>query len=110
MYSLLFLILLVGCYILYITSKKAKLGKVPPAFGRLVQSTKNARIIASVLFIFSWIVIIIDQGIGSGTFAFGGYIMAALSVVVLLNPFQYIRWTHLLGLFAVAILLETFIF
>src|SRR5690606_914904 len=110
MYSLLFLILFSGCYLLYTTSKKAKLGKVPPRFLRLVQSTKNAKIAAAVLFLLSWVVIIIDQGFGSGTFAFGGYIMTALSVVVLLNPLQYIRWTHLLGLVLTAILLETFIF
>lgn len=110
MYSLLFLILFVGCYLLYLTSKKAKLGKVPTGFLRLAKSTKNARVIALAIFMVSWIVIILDQGFGSGTFAFGGYIMTALSVVVLLNPLHYIRWTHLLGLFLTAILLETFIF
>lgn len=110
MYSLLFLVLSVGCYLLYVSSKKAKVGKVPPGFLRLARSTKNAKIIAGVLFILSWVVIIIDQGFGSGTFAFGGYIMTALSVVVLLNPLQYIHWKHLLGIFVVSILIETFIF
>lgn len=110
MYSLLFLILFVGCYTLYITSKKAKLGAVPSPLRRLAQSAKNARIVASVLLIFSWGIIIRDQGFGSGTFAFGAYVMTALSVLVLLNPFQYIRWTYLLGLFVVSILIETFIF
>lgn len=110
MYSLLFLVIFSGCYLLYITSKKAKLGKVPPGFLRLAKSAKNAKIIAGVLFILSWAIIISDQGFGSGTFAFGGYIMTALCVVVLLNPLQYIRWTHLLSLFAISILIETFIF
>lgn len=110
MYSLLFLVLFAGCYLLYITSKKAKLGKVPPGFLRLARSAKNAKATAVVLFMFSWIVIIIDQGFGSGTFAFGGYIMTMLCVVVLLNPLKYIHWKHLLGLFVLSILIETFIF
>ncbi|MBD1431794.1 hypothetical protein H8B06_03070 [Sphingobacterium sp. DN00404] len=110
MYSLLFLILFAGCYLCYITSKKAKLGKVPPGFLRVAQSGKKAKIIASVLFIASWAIIIHNQGFGSGTFAFGGYVMAALSVVILLNPLRYIRWTHLLGIFILSILLETCIF
>lgn len=110
MYSLLFLVLFVGCYSLYITSKKAKLGKVPPTLLRLAQSTKNAKIIAGILFTLSWIVVIIDQGFGSGTFAFGGYIMTALCIVVLINPLQYLHWKHLLVLFVLSILFETFIF
>ena len=110
MYSLLFFFIFVGCYLLYITSKKAKVGKVPSRLLQLAQPAKKAKIIASVIFMFSWAIIILDQGFGSGTFAFGGYIMAALSVVVLLNPLNYIRWTHLLGLFAFSIVFETFIF
>lgn len=110
MYSLLFLVLFFGCYLLYITSKKAKLGKVPPRLLALAQPAKNAKLIASILFVFSWLVIIIDQGVGSGTFAFGGYIMTILCIVVLLNPLNYIHWKHLLGLFVLSILIEIFIF
>ncbi|MBD1423783.1 hypothetical protein [Sphingobacterium chuzhouense] len=110
MYSLLFLVLFFGCYLLYITSKKAKLGKVPPRLRALAQPAKNAKLIASILFVFSWLVIIIDQGVGSGTFAFGGYIMTILCIVVLLNPLNYIHWKHLLGLFVLSILIEIFIF
>lgn len=66
--------------------------------------------IASVLFVSTWIVIVSVQGFGSGTFAFGGYLMTALSVIVLINPLQYIRWTYLLGLFVVSMFFEIFIF
>ncbi|PRD51931.1 hypothetical protein [Sphingobacterium gobiense] len=110
MYSLLFLVLFIGCYLLYITSKKARLGKVPAAFLRVTQDGKRAKAIATVLFIVSWVVVIIDQGIGSGTFAFGGYLMAVLCVIVLLNPLRYIRWNQLLSLFVLSLLMETFIF
>ncbi|PRD46835.1 hypothetical protein [Sphingobacterium haloxyli] len=110
MYSLLFLVLFIGCYLLYITSKKARLGKVPAAFLQVAQNTKQAKAIATALFIASWAVIVIDQGIGSGTFAFGGYFMAMLCVIVLLNPLRYIRWNQLLSLFVLSLLMETFIF
>ncbi|NGM67237.1 hypothetical protein [Sphingobacterium sp. SGR-19] len=110
MYSLLFLVLFFGCYLLYITSKKARLGHVPPTLLRLAQPAGNARVIAAGLFVSAWVIIIIDQGFGSGTFAFGGYIMTALCVIILINPLRYIRWTHLLALFVVSILVEIFIF
>src|SRR5690606_30109814 len=110
MYSLLFLVIFLGCYLLYVSSKKAKVGKVPPGFLRLARSTKNAKIIAGVLFILYWVVIIIDQGFGSGTFTFGGYIMTALSVVVFLKPLQYTYWKHLLRIFVVSILIESYSF
>lgn len=110
MYSLLFLILCVGCYILYITSKRAKLRKIPPPLIRLAQQETKAKFIAAFLFILSWAIVMIDQGFGSGTFAFGGYLMTALSIVVLLNPLKYIRWTHLLALFALSTVFEIFIF
>ncbi len=110
MYSLLFLVLFIGCYIFYTTSKKAKLGKVPAGVLRLAQPAKKAKAITSVIFALSWVVIITDQGFGSGTFAFGGYIMTILCVVILLNPLNYIHWTHLLGVFILSFLIETFIF
>lgn len=110
MYSLLFLVLFFSCYLLYITSKKAKLGKVPPRLLALAQQPGKAKATAAVLFTICWVIVILDQGVGSGTFAFGGYIMTILCIVVLLNPLNYIHWKHLLGLFVLSILIEIFIF
>lgn len=110
MYSLLFFFLFAGCYLLYITSKKARIGQIPPQLAVLAQDSRRTKGIAVLLFVVTWILLIRLQGFGSGTFAFGGYLMAIGSMLILLNPFQYIRWTHLLSVFVLAFFFETCIF
>jgi len=110
MYSLLFFFLFAGCYLLYNTSKKARLGRILPQLAVLAQDSRRTKGIAVLLFVVTWILLIRLQGFGSGTFAFGGYLMAIGSMLILLNPFQYIRWTHLLSVFVLAFFFETCIF
>ena len=110
MYSALFFVLFTGCYLWYGTSKKAKLGKVPPTVLRLAEQPQRAKILASVLFALVWIPLVLDQGFGSGTFALGAYIMSSFCLIILLNPLQYLRWQQLLGIFIAAMLLEFLVF
>lgn len=91
MYTLLLSIILLGCALFYHTSTKVK------SFSLL-------------LFLFPFLAVLYLQGLGAGFFAFFAYVMGLLSLVVLLRPYRYFRLAHLLGLFALSLILEVYIF
>jgi len=56
------------------------------------------------------VIVLWNQGLGSGFFALFAYIMAMLSVVVLLHPYKYLKWQHLLMVLVLGLTLEFAVF
>lgn len=106
MYSIILGMILVAAFIFFNTSKKVKFSERAIWLEKIVSNRRKAQIISAILAIISLSFIIYLQGLGAGLFAWLIYFMGLLSVVVLLFPYQYFKYKHVLILFFICVLLE----
>jgi len=106
MYSIILGVILIAAFIWFNTSKKVKFPKRPNWLEKIVAKQKNAKVTSILLAISSLLAIVYLQGFGAGIFAWLIYCMGLLSLVVLFFPYQYIKYKHVLILFAFCLVLE----
>ncbi|UIR55980.1 hypothetical protein LZQ00_17165 [Sphingobacterium sp. SRCM116780] len=110
MYTSLLLIILMACLLFYHTSKKVKFKNRSTWLEKLCAQKTFARIISIVLFLLAGYMSMYLQGAGAGFFALFAYVMAMMSLVILLRPYTYLKWQHILGLYLICLFFEIFIF
>lgn len=106
MYSITLAILLVAIFLWYNTSHKVKFSNRAIWFEKLIVNKKRIQIIASILALVSLFLTVNLQGLGAGIFAWLVYSMGFLSMVVLLLPYQYIKYYHVFLVFALILICE----
>lgn len=110
MYTTIFMLIFLGTLLFYVASDKVKSQSKPLWLERMAQQPAYARTIGTLIFLACWAAISCLQGLGSGTFAMAGYLMASYSSLILLRPLRYINTPRLAVVTAAALLLETAIF
>jgi len=109
MISTLFLVILFSFEAFYLTSKQYKPVN-PSAFTEKVRKSKKAfRIGASLILLVAIFAFITWYGMASGIFAAIVTLMAAASLIVILQPFAYLKLNGVALIYVVILLLEIFI-
>lgn len=106
MYSTLLMIILLGAYLFYNSSKKVKFGHRPEWLKKLSAQTMFVRTLSIMMWLVPFGIILYLQGASAGFFAFFAYLMAMMSLVVLIDPYRYTRWYHLLGVYILSLCIE----
>ncbi|MDM1293812.1 hypothetical protein HX021_05830 [Sphingobacterium sp. N143] len=106
MYSTLLIVILLGAYLFYNSSRKVKFGPRPTWLKKLCAQTLFVRILSILLLLFPFGIVLYLQGGEAGFFAFFAYFMCMLSLAVLLNPYRYLKGYHVLGLYLFSLCLE----
>lgn len=109
MITTIFLLLLLAFEICYLTSKQFKEVNLPPYVKTITLHPKQFRTGAGFLFVIATSLLIIYLGLVSGIFAVIVGLMAAGSLIVIIQPFRYIPLLSLLILYFSIFLLEIFI-
>jgi len=71
--------------------------------------TKFVRILSILLLLIPFAAVLYLQGFGAGFFAFFAYFMCMMSLVVLLNPYRYLKLYPILGLYLFSLCVELLI-
>ena len=106
MYSIILSIILIAAFIWFNTSKKVKFAKRAPWLEKIAANKNRARIITALLAIISLCAVVYLQGFGAGIFAWLIYVMGLLSLVVLLFPYHYLKYKHVLFIFGFSLVFE----
>ncbi|WP_149524469.1 hypothetical protein [Sphingobacterium hotanense] len=106
MYTLILGMILVAAFIWFNTSKKVRFPKRAIWLEKVVAKRTKAQVISAVLAISSLLATVYLQGLGAGIFAWLIYGMGFLSLIVLLFPYQYLTYKHVLILFAFCLVFE----
>jgi len=106
MYSIILAINLLAIFLWFNTSKKVKFTNRHIWFEKLLENKKTTQIIVTILAILSLLLTVTLQGFGAGVFAWIIYSMGLLSLLVLIFPYQYIRFQHIFLLFAFFLFIE----
>ncbi|WP_316737501.1 hypothetical protein [Pedobacter aquatilis] len=101
-----FLLLLISFELFYLTSKQFKEKNTPAYLAKIATNGKTYRLVAAALFVVATILFIISLGWSSGLVAIIVGIMAAGSLIVLLQPFRYLRPTTIAVLYFSILILE----
>jgi len=101
-----FLLLLISFELFYLTSKQYKEKNMPAYMAKIAANAKTYRLLAAVLFIVSIILFVIALGWLSGIIAIIVGIMAAGSLIVLIQPFRYLRPATIAVLYFSILILE----
>lgn len=109
MITLLFLLLLIAFKLAYVTSKQQRKSIQAAYLQKVTTKPTIARFTASILIIIAMAMFITKLGIASGIAACILGLMGAGSLIVLLQPLNYLRGWTLAGLFAFFFVLELFI-
>jgi len=110
MYTLIILLCSMGFFMLYNTSRRAKLS-VEGSYQRWLQANVAvAKPAGSILIIFSIAALVIKCGWGVGIFTGAILLMASAAYIIAVAPFHYLRWKHIAGIAAFCLLIELFIF
>ena len=96
MVTLSILIALIGFYMLYSTSKRAKLTLQYDFQKWVIENQKNSKIIGLTLLIVSAILSMFFLGFGAGLFSFLVVIMTIGSLVVLISPLRFFNLSTLI--------------
>jgi len=104
-----FLLLLISFELFYLTSKQFKQQNLPAYIFSIKAKAKIFRLVAGLLFVLATILFVFNLGWTSGILAIVVGVMAAGSLVVTLQPFQYLRLTTVAVLYFSVLLLEVFI-
>lgn len=100
----------VGFFMLYNTSRKAKLS-TRGSFEKWLQQNKAfARATGLVLFVLPFVLLPVKDGVGVGMFTAFLLLMTAAALVVMIAPFHYLRLRHVAALIAASLLLEFLFF
>ncbi len=106
MITTLFLLLLLGFQLWYLTSKKAGSTVQPSYLQTILRDRRLGRIIGAVLILLATIIFIVRLGIMSGLSAAIVGLMCAGSLVVLLRPFRVISEKAVVVLYVLFLTLE----
>lgn len=106
MYTLILGMDLIAVFIWFNTSKKVKFPKRAIWLEKVVATRAKAQIMSAALAIISLLATVYLQGFGAGIFAWLIYGMGFLSLIVLLFPYQYLTYKHVLILFAFCLVFE----
>ncbi len=110
MYTILLFVILFASFLFYNSSGRVKFGNRPKWLEHFSRQKNLIRGVSIGIWGVTMAIVLWDQGLGSGFFALFAYIMAMLSVVVLLNPYKYLRWQHLVMVLALSLVLECVVF
>lgn len=110
MYTLVIVVAALGFFMLYNTSRKAKLSSTGSLEKWMQAHHKPAKITGLSLLILSIIAMVIKDGIGVGILTAFVLLMATGCIVVAVAPLHYFRLKHIVLLIAGSLLLELFIF
>lgn len=104
-----FLLLLISFELFYLTSKQFKQQNLPSYMLSIKAKAKIFRMVAGVLFMLATVLFVFQLGWTSGIIAVIIGVMAAGSLIVTTQPFQYLRLTTVTVLYFSVLLLEFFI-
>ncbi|GAB3652094.1 hypothetical protein GCM10028791_21430 [Echinicola sediminis] len=104
--TLMALIVFLGFFCFYNTSKKAQLFQSTKLERWLQDNPQSAKYSGTVLLIWGLIVAIFTSGTGSGIFTYAVFIMAAGSLVVMLSPLRFVSYKVIAGVFVFSLILE----
>ncbi|WP_206366987.1 hypothetical protein [Sphingobacterium sp. SGG-5] len=110
MYTILLFVILFASFLFYNSSERVKFSNRPKWLTDLSRKKSLIRSVSIGIWCVAMAIVLWDQGLGSGFFALFAYIMAMLSVVVLLNPYKYLRWQHLIVVLVLGLVLEFVVF
>jgi hypothetical protein len=106
MYTITLAITLSAVFLWFNTSKKVKFRKRPFWLEKIVESKKRTQILSLCLGLFSLVLTLCSLGFGAGIFAWLVYSMGLLSMVILLYPYQYIKYSHVIFISTFFLLVE----
>lgn len=109
MISIASLILFLGFYILYNTSKKAQLYTVFKIEKWFQKNERTGKIIGVSLLLIPFIILIPVKGLGAGTFIWFIMLMAISSLTIIISPIKLINYKTLIFVFLIGFILETLI-
>ncbi|AGA79540.1 hypothetical protein [Echinicola vietnamensis] len=106
MITLATLIIFLGFYTLYNTSKKAPL-LLSNHLEKWAHSHPGpAKAIGLLLLSLGMLIAMFDSGVGAGMFTFLVILMTVASLVVVVTPLKFVGYRSLLVLFAISLMLE----
>ena len=108
MYTILFSIQILACFIFYASSKKVKHASQNTWLEKARNHTKIARLLAITLLLITGFVLLIDLGLVSSFFTFCSLLMLGFSLVILLYPYAFVRWKYMLVIFVISLSVEFF--
>ena len=110
MYSTITLLVFIAFLLLYNLSKKNHWTN-KPVWAKKIESDKVlSRGLSFAIMGISLLMLTFLTGIGSGIFTFFLMLMAMGSLIVLLNPFQYLAIKHVVILYGICLVFEFIIF
>lgn len=110
MYTLLLLIIFVGCWLWYCSSSKVNVQQMPAIISSFLQDKGRSKTLGIVLLAVAYIFNMYLQGLLTGTLAFVTYVMAFFSLIVLLRPYRYFQLRHIALIGILSLILEIIIF
>jgi hypothetical protein len=110
MYTLFIVVAALGFFMLYNTSRKAKLSTSGSLEKWMQAHHKPAKITGLFLIILSIIAMVVKQGVGVGMLTSFTLLMATGCIIVAVAPLHYFRLKHIVLIVAGSLLLELFIF
>lgn len=110
MLSTAFLLIFTGFYLQYNLSRKVKARHKPSWLGYMARNARLTRIAGVGTTMLAMGIMIAQLGIGSGLFGFVVVLMCSASLIVVLSPFRYLRWAHVVCLYLGAIFFEVLLF
>lgn len=109
MISTLYLIILIGFQLWYFTSKQVKFAYTQAYVLNIKNNPERYRIIGGVLQVIAATIFVMKMGWMSGLSAWLVGLMGIGSLVVMLDPFKYLRPTTVFLLYLLFLILELFI-
>lgn len=110
MYSTITLLVFLAFLLLYNLSKKSHWENKPAWAKRIEKDKVLSRSLSFFIMGISLLLLTFLVGIGSAIFTFLVILMAMGSLIVLLNPFQYLSAKHLVVLYVICLVFEFIIF
>ena len=110
MYTLIVLLLFTAFFLCYNLSEKGKIAAENKILWQLRRNRKLSFALAATSGLLSLVWLLYAMGTGAGSFAFIIILMCMGSLILLIAPFGYIKWPHVL-IFSIALfILEKIIF
>lgn len=106
MYTITLAITFSAVFLWFNSSKKVKFGKRPIWLEKIIENKKRTQILSLCLGLCSLLLTVCSLGFGAGIFAWLVYSMGFLSMVILLYPYQYIKYTHVIIIFTFFLFVE----
>ncbi|MBX2921135.1 MAG: hypothetical protein KF746_03000 [Chitinophagaceae bacterium] len=95
-----------GFFMLYNTSRKAKLSAKGPFEKWLQQHRAAAKATGVLLVVISFVMLSLKDGLGVGMLTAFLLLMAAASLIIIIAPFQYLRLKYIIALAGASFILE----